>query len=173
MAVSRRFRRPARASRSPLHSPTPPGIASRPARGSLCRFAWLAVLPHNWQVVIAVLGTYGVIATIATSGAPPAPPAPEKPDLKTGEIGRCSLLLRSACECVSELRGSRAVAFGVDGRPSQLAPLSLLLSLGVCLVFAEAVISEVPTLSENPEAWATFMEEEENVVKYFDSLNEE
>ncbi|KAA0157427.1 hypothetical protein FNF27_00689 [Cafeteria roenbergensis] len=78
------------------------------------------LLPHNWQVVIAVLGTYGVIATIATSGAPPAPPAPEKPDLKT-----------------------------------------------------EAVISEVPTLSENPEAWATFMEEEENVVKYFDSLNEE
>lgn len=38
---------------------------------------------------------------------------------------------------------------------------------------AESVISEVPTLSENPEAWATFMEEEENVVKYFDSLNEE
>jgi hypothetical protein len=44
-----------------------------------------AVFPHNWQIVIATLGTYGLLGFIATSGKKPQPAAPTKPDLHTGE----------------------------------------------------------------------------------------
>lgn len=38
--------------------------------------------------------------------------------------------------------------------------------------FSEAVISAIPTLAGEPEQWAKFMEDEDNVAKYFESLNE-
>jgi hypothetical protein len=41
------------------------------------------------------------------------------------------------------------------------------------LFSAEATVSSIPSLADQPEQWAEFMTEDANVEKYFESLDKE
>lgn len=112
------------------------------------------MFPHNWQVVLVVLGLYTVIGVAASGGDAPAD-APTKPDLKTGEAGAPGCF-------ASRTVPMYAVNPTICPRRSVYAHVRL----------AETVVSAIPTMADQPEEWAAFMAEEENVKKYFDSLNE-